>query len=156
MKKLIVVLVIVIAGFGSAMAQKGRLAIGGQGNYLTDTELFGASFKLQYNLTKDFRLEGTADNYFKSDGISMWGANANIQYLIPLASKLTLYPVAGLGFTSWSVDGAEDDTNKVSVNLGAGLEVGLTNNLALNFETKYQIIDNYNQVVVGVGLMYKF
>jgi hypothetical protein len=40
--------------------------------------------------------------------------------------------------------------------LGAGLQLNLPNNFALDFETKYQIIDNYNQAVIGLGLMYHF
>jgi outer membrane protein X len=161
MKKIVIFALILMASFGSAMAQKQGLAIGGQVNYLTDSELTGLAFKLQYTLPHSFRLEGTAENYFKKDGLSMWGLNANIHYLIPLASVLTLYPIAGLGFTAWNTDyydgnNGSDTTNKISVNLGAGLQLNLPNNFALDFETKYQIIDNYNQAVIGLGLMYHF
>ena len=44
----------------------------------------------------------------------------------------------------------------LAVNVGAGIKYELTNKVSVDAEVKYQIIDNYNQVVVGVGLAYKF
>lgn len=140
----------------NTMAQKGRVALGGQITYLTDNEMNGIGGKLQYNFTSQLRIEGSIDHYFKNGGLSMNDLNANMHFLIPLASRFSLYPLAGMTFTNWHRDDAYSDANKWGINLGCGAEVKLNNNWALNFESKYQIIDNYSQVVLGAGIMYKF
>lgn len=139
-----------------AMAQKGVKAIGGQFSYLTDSELAGVGFKFQYGITNPIRLEGSVDNYFKNDGLSMWDLNANLHYRIPLTRAFALYPLVGVTLTNWNVEYTDDDTTKAGVNIGCGAEISLSREWALNFETKYQIIDNYNQIVLGAGLMYRF
>jgi outer membrane protein X len=155
MKKLMTMVAIILLCASSAMAQKGVKAVGGQFTYLTDSELSGIGFKFQYGITNPLRFEGSIDNYFKSDGLSMWDINANLHYRIPFTRNFALYPLAGMALTNWNTDG-DGTQSKVGVNVGCGVEIGLAKEWALNFESKYQIIDNYNQIVLGAGLMYKF
>ena len=93
----------------------------------------------------------------------MWDINANVHYLFNVANKVKVYPLAGLGYTNWSYKyeyaGApvvEGSDGRLAVNLGGGAEYELTKNLNVNAEAKYQIISNYNQLVLGVGVAYKF
>ena len=50
----------------------------------------------------------------------------------------------------------EGSDGRLAINLGGGVEYELTKNLNVNAEAKYQIISNYNQLVLGVGVAYKF
>ena len=45
--------------------------------------------------------------------------------------------------------------DKFAVNLGCGVQHQLTDRINVNAELKYQIIDNYNQLVPSVGLTYR-
>ena len=64
--------------------------------------------------------------FFKNDGLSMFDINANIHYLFPIASNISLYPLAGFTYTNWHLDlGKAGDYDvsgsdgKFGVNLGA-------------------------------------
>lgn len=93
----------------------------------------------------------------------MWDINANVHYLFDVADKFKVYPVAGLGYTNWSYKYeyaghtiAEGSDGRIAINLGGGAEYELTKDLSVNAELKYQIISNYNQLLLGVGVAYKF
>jgi len=80
-----------------------------------------------------------------------------------VADKFKVYPLAGLGYTNWSYKYEyagntinEGSDGRLAINLGGGVEYELTKNLNVNAEAKYQIISNYNQLVLGVGVAYKF
>ena len=93
----------------------------------------------------------------------MWDINANVHYLFNVANKVKVYPLAGIGYTNWSykyefpnLPVVEGSDGRLAVNLGGGAEYELTKNLSVNAELKYQIISNYSQLVLGVGVAYKF
>ncbi|NDV66398.1 outer membrane protein [Bacteroides sp. 224] len=186
MKKLFIIAIIFMIG-SNAMAQKGEMAGGILLNYGTEIESLGIGAKFQYGITDAIRIEPSFDYYFGKNDFNMFDFNANVHYLFNVAPKINIYPLAGLGYTSWkTVDfdfdfGYDDDdfdlwtranydddddydeydsgssrSGKIAINLGAGAEYQLTNKLKINAELKYQIISNFNQLVFGVGLAYKF
>lgn len=53
-------------------------------------------------------------------------------------------------------DDGGGSTGKFGINLGGGIQYDLTDALFVNGEIKYQIINNFNQLVFGVGIGYKF
>ena len=147
----------------SASAQAGDKALGAQLVFGSKTNSIGLGVKGQYYFTDQIRGEASFDYFLKNQGVSMWDINANVHYLFDVADKFKVYPVAGLGYTNWSYKyeyaGApvvEGSDGRLAVNLGGGVEYELTKNLNVNAEAKYQIISNYNQLVLGVGVAYKF
>lgn len=50
----------------------------------------------------------------------------------------------------------DESTGKFGVNVGAGVQYELMENLVINLEGKYQIISDFNQAVFNVGVAYKF
>ena len=170
----------------NTFAQKGDKAVGVNLSYGTEIKNIGIGVKGQYNFTDAIRAELSGDYFLKKEGLSMWDVNLNLHYLFPIGEKLKLYPLAGLSYTNWKLDysidlddfgnyddiewakwsGAvsEDDEDfsdsstegHFGANLGGGIQYDLTKNLVINAEAKYQIISNFNQIVFGVGLAYKF
>lgn len=71
-----------------------------------------------------------------------------------------LYRAYGYGSGSSSSFSSSSDssnsTGKFGANLGAGVDFDLSDSWKLNFETKYQLISDYGQVVFTVGAAYKF
>lgn len=55
-------------------------------------------------------------------------------------------------------EGGEESSSEseITVNIGVGAEYQLNENFSVGAELKYQIINNFNQVVLGVGATYKF
>ena len=162
MKKLLLLVCAAVMSL-SASAQAGDKALGAQLVFGSETNSLGFGVKGQYYFTDHIRGEGSFDYFFKRKGLSMWDVNANVHYLFDVADKFKVYPLAGLGYTNWSYKyeyaGApvvEGSDGRLAVNLGGGVEYELTKNLNVNAEAKYQIISNYNQLVLGVGVAYKF
>ncbi len=53
-------------------------------------------------------------------------------------------------------DAYDESAGKFGVNVGAGVQYELMQNLVINLEGKYQIISDFNQAVFNVGVAYKF
>ena len=148
----------------SASAQAGDKAVGAQLVFGSETNSIGFGVKGQYYFTDQIRGEGSFDYFLKNKGISMWDINANVHYLFDVADKFKVYPVAGLGYTNWSYkyeypghSVIEGSDGRLAINLGGGAEYELTKDLSVNAELKYQIVsNNYSQLVLGVGVAYKF
>ena len=148
----------------SASAQAGDKALGAQLVFGSETNSFGLGVKGQYYFTDQIRGEGSFDYFFKNKGVSMWDINANVHYLFDVANKVKVYPLAGLGYTNWSYkyeypghSVIEGSDGRLAINLGGGAEYELTKDLSVNAELKYQIVsNNYSQLVLGVGVAYKF
>ena len=157
MKKLLVLVCAAVMSL-SASAQAGDKALGAQFLFGSKTNNIGLGVKGQYYFTDQIRGEASFDYFFKNQGISMWDINANVHYLFDV-----VYPLAGLGYTNWSykyeyagLPVIEGSDGRLAVNLGGGAEYELTKDLSVNAELKYQIISNYNQLLLGVGVAYKF
>ena len=162
MKKLLLLVCAAVMSL-SASAQAGDKALGAQLVFGSETNNIGLGVKGQYYFTDQLRGEASVDYFFKNKGFSMWDINANVHYLFDVANKVKVYPLAGLGYTNWSykyefpgLPVVEGSDGRLAVNLGGGAEYELTKDLSVNAELKYQIISHYNQLVLGVGVAYKF
>ena len=162
MKKLLLLVCAAVMSL-SASAQAGDKALGAQFVFGSETNNIGLGVKGQYYFTDQLRGEASVDYFFKNKGVSMWDINANVHYLFDVADKFKVYPLAGLGYTNWSykyefpgLPVVEGSDGRLAVNLGGGAEYELTKDLSVNAELKYQIINNYNQLVLGVGVACKF
>ena len=162
MKKLLLLVCAAVMSL-SASAQAGDKALGAQLVFGSETNNIGLGVKGQYYFTDQLRGEASFDYFFKNKGVSMWDINANVHYLFDVANKVKVYPLAGLGYTNWSykyefpgLPAVEGSDGRLAVNLGGGAEYELTKDLSVNAELKYQIISNYNQLVLGVGVACKF
>lgn len=180
MKKLLLLVAILMAGM-SVYAQKGVKAVGLNLDYGTEISNVGFTGKFQYGITNAIRVEPAFTYYLKKDGVNLWDITANVHYLFNVTPKFTVYPLVGIGYAhtkasfsddledympdGWSMnyEGEEmsDDEGSSSsgnfcANFGAGAEYKLTDKLSIGAEFKYQLIDNFNQFVIGIGATYKF
>lgn len=178
------VAIILMVGVGAAMAQKDVKAVGLNLNYGSEISNLGIGAKFQYGITDAIRIEPSFNYYLEKDGVGLWDVNANIHYLFDVTETIKVYPLAGLGYancktSSWGGEssgghmdydesgdviwvedegegGESSSSGEIAVNLGVGAEYQLNEKLSIGAELKYQIISNFNQVVFGVGVAYKF
>ncbi|MBE6288248.1 MAG: porin family protein [Mediterranea massiliensis] len=171
MKKLFMIALMTFIGMNvQAQSVKGDMAAGVNVAYGTKDGFsnFGIGAKLQYNLTDALRIEPSATYFFKKDFVSMWDANVNLHYLISIAEKFSVYPLAGISlvgvkaevdgfsFGGYEIEGASASETKFGANLGAGAQYWLTETFALNFDFKYQLVSDFNRPVFSLGGVFKF
>ncbi|GHT28410.1 hypothetical protein AGMMS49574_02650 [Bacteroidia bacterium] len=145
------------------MAAGGNLVLG-SGDSFTN---IGIGAKFQYNVTNPLRLEGSFTYFLKKDYLTMWDLSVNAHWLFPVADKVTVYPLAGLGILNYGYDysvdlgewgsvGGSGSTSDIAFNLGGGIDYKLTGKLILNAELKYKISDTWDRLLLSAGLAYKF
>jgi outer membrane protein X len=136
------------------MAAGGNLVLG-SGDSFTN---YGIGAKFQYNVTNPIRLEGSFTYFLKKDNLTMWDLSVNAHYLFPVADKLTVYPLAGLGILNYgsSYGGYSASSSDIAFNLGGGIDYKLTDKLVFNAELKYKISDTWDRLLLSAGLAYKF
>lgn len=145
---------------------------------------FGIGAKFQYNITSPIRLEADVDYWMKNKGLDVFDISANAHYLFNVGRVLKVYPLVGLGYAHfggggfeeadyeedynniWSRSNSdnefdiEDSTssgaNKFLLNVGAGVELPLSDKLSVGAEIKYQYIKNFSRLPISIGIAYKF
>lgn len=158
MKKILILLVCLYACIATSYAQKGESALGANLNFGNETN-FGIGVKYRYSFTDNWRIEPVFNYYFKQDYVSMWDLGANMHYVIPVASNFSVYPLAGVEYANTTVDlGGLGDINdgQIAINLGAGVDFKVASNITIDLGLKYQIINNWNQLVVNAGVSFAF
>lgn len=183
MKKIILSLALCMAGIFAANAEAGQMAVGGnigaapcleKGDAPTN---FGLTAKFQYGLTDKIRLEADMEYWFKNKGYSVFDITANAHYLFNIADKITVYPLAGIGFAHLGGESGDivteiinpgdgtttivkthysNSADKFVFNIGAGAEYALTDHLSVGFELKYQYISKFSRFPIQLGVVYRF
>lgn len=187
MKRLTLLMVAIWMACGVAFAQQGEKAVGinlgyGSGDFHKAFKI-GAEFK--YNVTDTIRIAPSFDYFFKSNGVGLWGINANAHYLFDIKSVegLKIYPLAGISLlgslisdnatgtegVDWDqilpgmgdfmdnvTEEATKNETKFGFNIGAGIQYPIVENIDLGFEIKYQFVSDFDQIVFGVTAAYKF
>lgn len=137
MKKLLFVFCMMLVS-ASSFAQAGSKTIGLQGDYMLDSpNNFGIGANFGYEFIDNLR--GVAEfNYFlKKDQVSYWNAEVNAEYLFRAGSGFTIYPLAGIDILGISIEDG-GSSSKMGLNLGAGVEYAVSNNLSLKVEYNYK------------------
>lgn len=107
MKKLMMIAVMmVVALTANAQNEPGKMAIGANLNYgmHKDYKNIGFGAKFQYNFTDAIRGEASGNYFLKKDYCTMWDANINLHYVIPVSEGLNVYPLVGATLVGVKVD----------------------------------------------------
>lgn len=166
MKKTLLLLTMLLASLSSS-AQLDSKSIGAHLSVGTRHGHIGFGLKGDYFVTDNIRLEAAFDNYFKKNKLGMWDLAMNGHYVINLGRRHAIYPIVGFTMTNWYEEKMKrvnetlqerytEHSLRFGSNFGAGLEYGLTYNLRAYAEAKTQIVNDYNQWVVNLGLKYRF
>ena len=135
-------------------AQKGATYVGANVNYgmHSDYKNFGVGVKAQYEFLQNVRAEASFNYFFKKDNISMWDLNLNAHYVFHVGG-VGIYPLAGLCVVGSKVEGFDGNTD-LGYNLGGGVEFPIGNNVKLNFEAKYQFVNDLDRPVISAGIAF--
>ena len=178
MKKLLLTACLLAAVSLNIKAQKGESAA--SLNALLDvTEsgdcVFGSSLAVSHNFTKGVRLQLAVEYYTEASTWNLVGG-VNFHYLLPVSSRLKLYPIAGVGFVGghtkyvlcqydpagghYDLDCEENIGPDFYVQPGAGIEYDFAEKLSLHFEGRWRYSHGkrewVNNGVFGIGVYYRF
>lgn len=151
MKKFFILICMTLIS-ASSFAQQGKTSVGIHGNYMIDSpNNVGIGANIGYELIDNLRGVAEFNYFFKKDYVSYWNLEANVEYLFHLAdNKLILYPLAGLDFLGASIEDG-GSTSKLGLNLGAGLEIPISDKFALKVEYNYKTqYDGWSLLKLGV------
>jgi outer membrane protein X len=170
-KVAIVAIALVTMSVAANAQEKGDMAAGGNlvlgsGDSFTN---YGIGAKFQYNVMNPLRLEGSFTYFLKKDYVTMWDLSVNGHWLFPIADKITVYPLAGLGILGsrasvpvinlggfGSYGGGSASNSDLALNLGGGADFKLTEKLFFNAELKYKFSDNWDRLLLSAGIAYRF
>ena len=167
-KVAIVAIAVVTMSLAVNAQEQGDMAVGANLvlGYNSDFTDFGVGGKFLYNVSDAIRLEGAVTFFLPKDyfgvKLSFWDLSVNGHYLLPVSDKFTLYPLVGLGIQGWKLKVSEsgisvsDTGSDLCFNLGGGFDYKLTDQLFLNCELKYRIVEDWNRLVISAGITYKF
>jgi len=120
---------------------------------------FGVGGKFQYEIKENLRLEGAANYFFRRsnpDGssTSMWDVNVNAQYLIHVGENINVYPIIGPSLMTYKTESITGFHTRFGVNLGAGAEYRVNEQIKVNFDFKYQYLKDIDRPVIAIGAAY--
>lgn len=121
-----------------------------------------------YHLNGEFILFApkTEKTSLKTTEINWWEVNANVTYHYELTDYITIYPLAGLNIMKYSevTDTREPGSNRydaefneyeIGLNFGGGFYYFIVDNFYAFWEGRY-LVSDYRQVLVSVGVAYRF
>lgn len=138
--KILAVIAAILVTF-PAVAQK-NMSFGLRGGYVTRNESGSAGLYFQYRFVDHFRLAPSVDYVFSHKNVS--GLLINLDGQVPFdltGGRVTVYPIAGLNFSSWDYKYHTNDVttrvNRFGVNIGGGIEYHIKPTLKIGVEAKY-------------------
>lgn len=141
MKKLFFVICMMLMSVAT-FAQQGKMTIGIHGDYMIDSpKNFGIGANVGYEVINNVRGVAEFNYFFKKEGTGLWNVDVNAEYLFKVGDAFTVYPLAGITLLGTTGEGSE---SKLGLNLGAGVEYQLMENLALKAEYNYKTQWNGN------------
>lgn len=147
----------IVAAFTTQEAKAVDIAVGAGFNYATCFDQLGIGAKVQVGITPNWRIEPEVVYYFQNRNVSDFQINCNAHYVFNITSKFSIYPFAGLSYSSWSYD-YNDKTavSRFGANIGGGIEYRIINNIGLFAEERAQIISDFSQSMTSVGVKFHF
>lgn len=164
-----------IAGVGMApeaeAATRGEKTFGLHTGYISRNRSADIGIFFQYTFSSYFRLQPSADIVFRHNDRDAFLFDLNAQFPIGLNSqKVTLYPFAGLNFSSWNkhltvpgVDGSDifdmegsSRANRFGVNLGAGFDMKVSSTMQISIEGGYTFVKSNSgfRILAGIGYVF--
>lgn len=151
MKKILMVVCAMMFSVAS-FAQIGKSTASVHFDYMIDSpNNVGIGANYGYVFADNIRGVAEFNYFFAKNSQSAWNGNVNVEYLFNVSDAVTIYPLAGLNVLGFS--GGEKSDSKMGLNIGVGVEVPLSTNVAFkaeyNYKTQYDGLSTLN-----VGLVF--
>lgn len=153
MKKVFVIMLLSVAAYTA----QSQILVGGGLGYGTGAEELGLNLRAGYLFTENIGAAADFMLYFTPDNVSYSEINLNGNYFFS-TEEFRPYALLGLNYSTVSVTLPFFGTVKnseIGLNIGAGAQYWLKENIALFGEARY-VLGNADQLVIAVGVGYAF
>lgn len=116
--------------------------------FLEEIDYAKVGIEFNLDLNDHFRFSPSANYYFSSSSSNV-SLDGDLNYLIKSSEKLEFFPIVGISYIV-------GDINKFGLNLGFGMQYDLANDFAINAKAKYQLVKNWDDILIGIGLVKNF
>ena len=147
---------LLFAGFG--LTAQAQLSVGGGLAFNLEAEELGINVRGMYDINGTWRGQAGYTFYLTGEGADFSEINLNANYVFSDNGDGTkFYALAGLNFFTVSFDlfGLDGSATETGFNLGAGANIGLSDNLSLFGEAKY-ILSDFDGLGLFAGVWYHF
>ena len=154
MKKIFLVAMLLCTGGSLVAQQKGDVSVGANVAFQTSGSHIGVGAKARYGLTDRIRLDAGLTYFLPKSSVSSLEFALNAHYLFPLRdSKVTLYPLAGLGYYRTISSGGVSAGNFL-FDFGGGASYRLSEGLSVGAEAKYLLLRGFNSPQLSANAMF--
>lgn len=136
-------------------AQSGEKSLGIIGGFSTYNNGGYMGVDFQYTIVDHVRLAPDIAYSFRNDGKSAFILDVDVHFPFKIAKGFGVYPLVGFAFNNWSYQGG-GNASRAGGNIGAGFDFYLTQNLKLNLQGKYSIMNDTSGGFIGLGIGYIF
>lgn len=138
-----------------ARSARGEKALGIAGGYASYNHSGYAGVYFQYSFANHFRISPEVDYVFRNDDKSGLAISCDMHFPFRLSRGINIYPLAGLTFNNWNYSG-DGSSSRFGGSLGAGFDFYLTQNLKLNVQGKYSLMNDTSGLFAALGIGYVF
>lgn len=165
MALLSIIAIFTIAHPQTASAQKRETAFGVELGYTSKNNSAVTGIFLQCPITEMLTFAPSVGCVFRHQNLDAFKVDVDMHFPFRfLPANMSLYPLAGLDYASWSrykiqVEGEKDvstRTSRIGLNMGAGYQYKITNTMLIKVEAKYTLTKTYSTCTTVVGLAYAF
>lgn len=154
MKRFFLLLAVFACAVSVQAIQRPPLAVGFTYNYATEYKQHGLGVKLQAPLGRHLRIEPEIIYFNENHDVTTLHLNVNVHYLLPMSSRLNIYPFAGVGYSHWGYVGP--NANRWGVNLGGGIDYDLGRRWGFMGELRVNAVSRETQIIPTLGVKYQF
>ncbi len=163
MKKIVFVLLagILLTSLSAQSFDVSKLRAGAGLWYASDIDNFGLSLNAVYSFTDQWEGAFGYTHIFKQDYVSwnIFDFDAHYIFVTP-SDKLKVYALAGISIVSGHFDGSDfglddESDSDVGLNIGAGLNYDLNEDLTLSPELRFTLQDD-SFMRLGASIQYRF
>lgn len=159
LRGIVVAAIAVAALASSAQVHRGQKSVGLRGGYVTRNHSGMVGLGLTYALSSRVRLAPAVGYAYKHQGEDAFLFSLDAQYIVPLSSRVSVYPLAGVEFSSWNYPGTNDTsqrTTRLGMDVGAGAEYYATPSLRLSLEARYDWVRRFDTGLFMAGISFVF
>ena len=148
MRHIAVVLLFLVAAL--RLNARPPMGIAATYNFATEYQQHGIGAKLCLDIYGPWRLEPEIIYFAQNKDVTTLQLNANVHYVMPMTSRIYLYPFAGISYSHWGYVGP--DKSRWGANLGGGAEFYLGRGWSLIGEYRFMLVKQETQAIPTFGI----